>query len=236
MTPREFIAAVGREDEQAHRRDRLREEAQQVEAGGIDPVQIVEQQHNGPGSGEGIQESAHLSEEGVLTSDRADLTTLSEDRRRRGEDGIGPIAVKEVQPGAVGGGLGEIEAPPRQNERAPFGCFPADGLGEGGLADARLAADQHNTAPPGEGGIEVFPEERQFPIAPDQERPNAERREDGHERSLPCAERAMWRLYPAAPAGPSSNAPELARHKRVAIQKALFATRLEIKTRTCANG
>ena len=46
-------------------------------------------------------------------------------------------------------------APPDKHQRFLRGCLPAQCLGEGGLADARLAADEHEAALPGVYRVEA---------------------------------------------------------------------------------
>jgi hypothetical protein len=59
---------------------------------------------------------------------------------------------------------------PGQDKGIALGGFPAKHLSEGGLADARLTADQHEAAAPSERCGEPFTRESEFAIPPNEER------------------------------------------------------------------
>src|SRR5205823_4543992 len=79
--------------------------------------------------------------------------------------------VERLDPRAVGRGLREVVAAPDKDERALLGRLPAQRLGQGGLADARLAADEHQRPTPGQRRGQGSAKERQLALAPDERWP-----------------------------------------------------------------
>jgi hypothetical protein len=76
---------------------------------------------------------------------------------------------EEVDPGAEGRALCEIKRAPCEHERVLRLCLPAYRLGECRLPDPRFSADQHESAMPGEGRIEVVAQDGKFALAPDEQ-------------------------------------------------------------------
>ena len=68
------------------------------------------------------------------------------------------MASEELAPRAVGRGLPKVEAPSDEDGCTPIGRFSADDLGDGGLADARFAADRHEAAAAGKRLVEAVTE------------------------------------------------------------------------------
>ncbi len=76
--------------------------------------------------------------------------------------------------------------------RAALDRLALQGLGQRGLADARLAADQHQVAAPGERGGEGFAQAHAFPRTPNEQRrecegPPARFSSDDHRNALTWA-------------------------------------------------
>ena len=71
---------------------------------------------------------------------------------RRGQVVAGRQAVEGFLPGAVGRRLAEVVAAPGEGQRAPPHTLGQRPLGQRGLADARLPADQHQRSAPGQRG------------------------------------------------------------------------------------
>src|SRR5437762_12233010 len=116
MLAGEFIASVRDDDQKRQRIDRLREEAEQITGCGIRPMQIIEQEHDRMLSGERSKKVQHLPEERRLTCHCADLPRLAEGwRERRSPAGL--ISLEQIEPRAVCGRLGEVEAAPHQHTR-----------------------------------------------------------------------------------------------------------------------
>jgi hypothetical protein len=168
MAARQFVRAVGGEDEQRQCRHRARQKAQQIEARRVRPVQIVEEERDGLRLAQGHEEVLDLHEERHLGGYRADGAPPGE---RVGQHGSGRgrrEAGEEVDPRAVRRGLGEVEAMPLQHRHSGPLRFPHRCFGEGGLADTRLAADQHEAALPRHGGVEMLAQDTEFTVASDQ--------------------------------------------------------------------
>src|SRR5947209_5282104 len=78
MLARQFVAAVGNEEEKRQRSDGAREEAKEVEGGGVGPVQVVEKHDSGLARGERREEILYLYEERHLIGHRANGAALGE--------------------------------------------------------------------------------------------------------------------------------------------------------------
>ena len=63
-----------------------REEAEQIEAGRVRPVQVVQQENKGPVGGEGGEEILHLYEEGHLAGDGPHRAPVGEGGGQRGDE------------------------------------------------------------------------------------------------------------------------------------------------------
>ena len=87
---------------------------------------------------------------------------------RNGRTAPQPIAPEEFDPRAVGRRLDEVITSPSQHQRALVGGLPAEGLGERGLADPRLPADQDQAARTGERGVERLAQQGELAIAADE--------------------------------------------------------------------
>ncbi len=187
MAAGQFVRPVRDDNQQWQRGEGAGEESQEVEAGRVAPVEVVEQQDGGPYLRERGEEVAHLLEERRLAGDRANRAATGEGDGE-GRKAVARLAATEqFRPRAVGGRVGEIVASPYQHERAPLPRFGAECLREGGLADPRVTADEHEATMPGDGGDEMIAHQRQFPSPPDEVRWMQGRQWPDHRQSLPDA-------------------------------------------------
>jgi hypothetical protein len=127
------------------------EKAEEIEGCGIRPVAIVQQDECRLSRGSGGEKVPDPGKDlGLIGGGAGRVSTTQYVGRQRAIDER--EAGEEVDPWAVRRRLGEIEAAPDEDERSPFYSFATERLGERGLADARLAADEHEATPPGQGG------------------------------------------------------------------------------------
>ena len=129
-------------------------------------MQIIEEQGERTGRGEGDEEVEHLLAEGGLARDCGDRAAPGE--------GFGEsraivrlIMPEEFDPRPIGRRLGEVVAPTDEHLRSPLGCLTAQGLREHGLANPRLSADQYEATLPRERGIESLPQAGEFAVSSD---------------------------------------------------------------------
>ena len=163
----EFITAVRQENKQRQCGNRLGDETHEVETGRVRPMLVFKDNNSGPFSDRRFEEVENLPEKSSLTADCSDLPRFAE-RRREGRATARAIALEEIEPRAICGGLREVEAAPGEDERAPLRCLSAERFRERGLADACLSADQHEAAVPGDGSGEVLAQHAEFALAPDE--------------------------------------------------------------------
>jgi hypothetical protein len=173
MATGEFIDAIGDQQEEGQVGEGTGEEAEEIEGGGVRPVEVIEQQEERMLCGEGSEEVAGVVEEGSLAGDRTDGAALGEGGRKDGRVVYGRVGGEEIDPGTVGRGLGKVVAASDQHQRALLSCLPRQCLGERGLADPRLPTDQNEAAVPCEGGIEVLAQEGEFARTPNKRGWNA---------------------------------------------------------------
>ncbi len=146
MLPRQLVDPIGPDHQQGLVRQVRGEGAQQFDAGGIGPVQILQHQQHWTGLGEAEEDLAHLREEGRLVDDRS-LEDPAGERRRNGERRLFRAQIAEqIEPGTIGRGVGEVIAVAGKDEDAALRGFGGQIVGQRGLADARLAADEDEAA------------------------------------------------------------------------------------------
>jgi len=168
MAAGQFVAAIRHDEQQRQRAEIAGHKAEQIEAARVRPVQIVEQEQHGSRGSECREEVEHLPEEFPLAGNFPDGAAHREGIGQRRHLIRLTIAPEEFDPGAIGRRLGEVVAPPDEDQRPPRLGIPAHRLGQRGLADARLAADEHQAAPPGESGIEMLAQDTAFTVASDE--------------------------------------------------------------------
>jgi len=162
----DLVGAVGGEQEHGQIRAAARQEAEEIEGGGVGPVQILQQQDQRVTGGEGGEVVQAAPHDGVLVDRGFAVTRGGEQRRRQGgQPGVARSPIEHLAPGAIGRGLGAVVAPTDENERPLPAGLGEQGLGEGGLADARLAADEDEGAAPGQRRGEYCAHGRQLVIA-----------------------------------------------------------------------
>ncbi len=167
MAAGQFVAAIGDDEQQWQRAEVAGHEAEQIEAARIRPMQIVEQEQHRSRGGECREEVEHLPEERPLAGNFPYRAAHREGIGRRHSLRL-TMVPEEFDPRAVGRRLGQVIAPPDEHQRTLLRRLPAERLGERRLADARLTADEHETAPPGESGIEMLAQDSEFAVASDQ--------------------------------------------------------------------
>jgi hypothetical protein len=172
-------------------------EGPQVEAGGVTPMQIIEQQEDTALGGQGFDEVKHLSEECRLTGGCADEAALGEGGGRGGQRRIRLVTIEEIEPRAVRGCLGELETAPDEHQGALPERLQAQRLGERRLANSRLTADEHEAALPVERRAQMLAQDAAFALTPHERRwPVAGQRGDGHDASLHRRVYAVRQYHP----------------------------------------
>ncbi len=173
MLARHLLRPVSEDDEQGHIRHVAGEEAEEVEARGVAPVEIVEEQGERSVGREGGEERTDFLEEYGSARHVAGNAGAGKCRREGGRLVTGVIRAEQLYPRTVGGSLGEIITASDKDERCPLTRVSAERLGERGLADPRLTADQHQAALPGEGASESLAKDGEFAVPPDKARRGA---------------------------------------------------------------
>src|SRR5262249_44235893 len=140
------------------------EEAEEIKAGGVRPVQVLQEEHDWAPRRQCDKEVARLSEEGGPAGRTA------ETGHRWGACGVGEgaDALGDLEPGTVGRGLDPVVAVAREDGNARVRGRAGEPAGEGGLADAGLAADQHQAAPAVARGSQAVAQDGEFAVAPDE--------------------------------------------------------------------
>ena len=164
MPPVDLLGTIGGDEEERQLVDPARDEAQQVEAGAVRPMEVLEHEHERSLRGQGHEEVAHLGEE-VRLARRA---IESGDGRSVGGIGEGLGAPGDLDPRAVGRGLGAVVAVADEDVGARVRRLAAERIREGGLPDAGLAADQDEAALAIAHRSQAIVQEREFAVAPDQ--------------------------------------------------------------------
>src|SRR5205823_3382264 len=143
---------VGDQQQQRQRGRLARQVAQQVERGGVGPVQVVQQQHQRPLGRGGGEEGTGLGEERRLACRLAPPRRRQRRRQRRQVRGGGQRRERRP-PGAIRRRVGQVVAAADRQARTALQRLAPQRLGQGGLADPRLPADQHQAAAPGHGEL-----------------------------------------------------------------------------------
>jgi hypothetical protein len=81
---RDFLTPIGDEQEQRQVRDGTGDAAEEVETGGIGPMEIIEYKHHGTLCRESREKAEHLLEERHLTGNCTDGASVGECGRRGG--------------------------------------------------------------------------------------------------------------------------------------------------------
>ncbi len=170
VVPGQFLGAVDGDDQHRQRGEFAGQEAQQVEGGMVGPVQVVQQQHQGLPRGGGREDVPHPQEERRLAHGGAGPARVAAEGGWYREIGCEGHARQGLGPGAVGRRLAEVVAAPDQHPRALFLGLAAECLGQGGLTDARLAADEHQRPVASQGGIQGIAQRRLLALAADEGR------------------------------------------------------------------
>jgi len=148
----DLVGAVGGEGEERRVRQPARQDAQQIERGGVGPVEIIQQQDERLAGGECRQVVAHAPDNRLLAAQGLAAPRRGQHRRRqRGEVGVARGSGQRLGPGAVGRGLAQVVATADQHQRTLFARRGQQRLRQRRLADPRLAADEHQRPTPGEG-------------------------------------------------------------------------------------
>src|SRR5262245_40566006 len=77
-------------------------------------------------------------------------------------------AAEEIEPGTIGRGVGEVIAVTGEDERAALRGLAGQVVSQGGLADARLATDEHEATMAADGGCQLFAQKDLLAAAPDE--------------------------------------------------------------------
>jgi hypothetical protein len=143
MPPVDILIPVGGNEEERQRVDPVRDEAQQVEARAVRPMEVFQHEYERSLRGQGNEEVARLREEARLARRAVEAGDgRSVDGIREDLDATG-----DLDPRAVGWGLGAVIAVAGEDVRPRLRRRAAERIRKGGLADARLAADQDHAAP-----------------------------------------------------------------------------------------
>jgi hypothetical protein len=144
MAARQLVGAIRGEQQERQGGEVACQGAQQVEGGGIGPVQVVEEDDERPGGGEGGQVGQGAADGGVLAGQHFRGAFGGQHRRRQGvRTRADRRAPERLGPGAIGGRLAQVVAAPDQHQRPLRPGLGQEHLGQRRLADPGLAADEH---------------------------------------------------------------------------------------------
>jgi hypothetical protein len=158
-----LLVPVGDDEEEREGGEGAGEEAEQIEGGGVRPVEVFEQEEQGMLGGDGDEDGAELGEEIRLAGGGVEAGEgWGMDR-----EGQGAHAQGDLEPGAIGRGFGAVVAVTGEDEGTGIGGSGRQGMGERGLADTGLTADEHEATVARKGGSELGMEEGEFVAATD---------------------------------------------------------------------
>jgi hypothetical protein len=182
----ELVGAVGGEQEERQVREAARNHAQEVAGGRVGPVQVLQQQGEGARRAEYREVGQGAPHDGVLAAQRLAIALGGQDRRRQvGQAVAARGAAEQLTPGAVGRGLGQVVAAPHQHQQVLATPLGQRRLGQGRLADARLAADEHQRPSPRPRRGAGLAQGGQLAIAPDERRGGLVRRDGAIDHRRP---------------------------------------------------
>ena len=167
----DLVGAVGGEEEQGQRRRAAAPatRSRSREAGSAQ-CRSSSRRTSGLARGERGEVVAHArATMAAWLAERLARRARAAGRPPAGRAGASPRGAGEgLAPGAVGRRLGQVVAAPDQHQRALRGRLGQQRLGEGGLADARLAADEHQRPAPGQRRGERVAQRGQLALAADE--------------------------------------------------------------------
>src|SRR4051794_5407508 len=121
MAARQFVGTVGGDDEERQRRGGAGEEAEEIEARRIGPMEVVEQEDERVSDGECREEVERLLEEHCLARYFPNCAAPCKCFRDRGQASSYLVAPEQLYPRTVGRCLGQVVAAPDKDRCALLG-------------------------------------------------------------------------------------------------------------------
>ena len=143
--------------------------AQEVEAGRVGPVEVLEEDEDWTSGGELGQESPHLGEERGLIGDRRQ-PAAGEGGRGRGQARVALASLEQVEPRTVGRGVGQVVAGPGQDAAAESGRVVESGRGPGWSCRCPLRHRRGRAGRPRRGRGQLLAQNILLPRPADEER------------------------------------------------------------------
>ncbi len=169
MTATNLLGAIAGEQENAYVGEAATDDAQQVEGGGVCPVQVVDEEDHRLDCRQCRQVVPYPPEDGLLTDQGLTGTIGGQYGCWQGGQRVaGGSTDQRLDPRTVGRRLREVVAPADEDERTKLRRLVTERLSERGLADPRLADDEHEAALPAERGAEMRAQDTEFTVASDQ--------------------------------------------------------------------
>ena len=169
MTPRQLVDPIGDEEQHRPLPQVGRDMPEQLQAGGIGPVQVLEEDEGWAGGAELGEEAAHVGEERGLVGDGIEHAA-GEGGRRGWQRGIATDSRRRGRARDRRAGCSSGHSSGRSARRRRWPPSPGQVLGQRRLADARFAAKEHEPATTAKCGGELFAQDILLPRAADEER------------------------------------------------------------------
>ena len=141
---------------------------EELQAGGVGPVEVLEEDYGRTDGGERGEERVNLGEEGGLVSDG--LQPSAGKRRGRRQVVVECAGLEQVEPGAVRWRIRQVVAGAGEHASAPRCRLGGQVAGQCGLANARFAAEEDEPAAPRTNGGKLLAQEELFQRPADEER------------------------------------------------------------------
>jgi hypothetical protein len=146
MAARQFVRTIGHDDEQRERRKGTSKIAEQIETGGVSPVEVIKQEEQGALCRHRGEERLELLKQCCLTGNRATAATVGESGRPERKALTRLVRSEEFEPRPVRWRLGEVVAAPDEHESIPLRRLPASSFRKCRFPDACLTTDQHEAS------------------------------------------------------------------------------------------
>src|SRR5215207_2011445 len=169
VAPRQLVTAVGNKQQDRPVPQAGSKIPEELQAGGVGPVKVFEQEESRTGLGERGEKSADLSEMRRLIGHKLQ-PALGEGGGGRWQALVEGASIEQVEPRAVRWRIREIEAGAGKHAGTPrhrLGCQIA---GQGGLANARFAAQEDEPSAPRTNGGQLLAQEELLQRSADEER------------------------------------------------------------------
>ena len=162
MATGQLVDAIRGEEEDRPLPKVWRNISEEIQAGGISPVQIFEQHEDRTVSAELGEEAANICKERSLVGNPLQNAS-SENGRRARECGVARVGSHEVEPGTVRRRVRQVVTMAGQHPRAARRRFPGQVPTQCGLADPRLATEKYQPPVTGERGGQFLAQEDLLP-------------------------------------------------------------------------